>query len=229
MLFGIIAAMPEELDVLKKNLVGLQEERILASSYYTGYLSDKEVVLVQSGIGKSMAAMSVAILAHHFQVDVVINTGSAGAVAEGLSVGDIVIADRLVYHDVDVTAFDYAYGQMAGQPLYFEAAKELIPVLSSRLDDAGMSYKKGLIATGDSFVSDNKRLLTIKRYFPDVLAVEMEGAAVAQAAYVAGKPFLVIRAMSDTADHSAAISFDDFILEAGTRSAQVLMAFLKGL
>lgn len=104
MKIGIIAAMPEELAYLVQHLDNAQEQVVLGNTYHTGTIASHEVVLVESGIGKVMSAMSVAILADHFQVDALINTGSAGAVAEGIAVGDVVIADKLAYHDVDVTA-----------------------------------------------------------------------------------------------------------------------------
>ena len=171
--------------------------------------------------------MSVTILAETFGVDAIINTGSAGAVSEGLAIGDVVIADRLVYHDVDVTAFGYAYGQMAGQELYYQADQTLMASLQKVLNQQGIHNHVGLIATGDSFIAGQEKVDTIKHHFPEVLAVEMEGAAVAQAAQAAGKPFLVIRAMSDTAQGDANISFEAFILEAGKRSAQTLLALLE--
>lgn len=229
MTFGIIAAMEEELRELLAHLEHPQETQVLGRPYYTGRLSGQEVVLVQSGIGKVMSAMSVAILVDRFGADAIINTGSAGAVAQGLAVGDVVVADKLVYHDVDVTAFGYAYGQMAAQPLYFEADAELVAGFEKVLAAQDQTSQQGLIATGDSFIADPAKIAHIKEAFPDVLAVEMEGAAIAQVAYNLGKPFAVVRAMSDTADHSANISFDDFIIEAGKRSAQVLMALLKEL
>ena len=229
MKFGIIAAMPEELVYLTQNLDKTQEIQVLGNTYYTGTVGNTEVVLVQSGIGKVMSAMSVAVLADHFQVEAIINTGSAGALAEGIAVGDVVIADKLVYHDVDVTAFGYAYGQMAGQPLYFESDKKFITRIQTILSQLEQTWHLGLIATGDSFIAGDDKIASIKSHFPDVLAVEMEGAAIAQAAQALGLPFLVIRAMSDNANHEASISFDEFIIEAGRRSAQVLLAFLKAL
>mgnify|MGYP000888071579 FL=1 len=229
MKIGIIAAMPEELIHLTQNLDKPQEVQVLGNTYYTGTIGKTEVVLVQSGIGKVMSAMSVAVLADHFQVEAIINTGSAGALAEGIAVGDVVIADKLVYHDVDVTAFGYAYGQMAGQPLYFESDKNFITRIQTNLSQLEQTWHLGLIATGDSFIAGDDKIASIKSHFPDVLAVEMEGAAIAQAAQVLGLPFLVIRAMSDNANHEASISFDEFIIEAGRRSAQVLLAFLKAL
>ena len=229
MKIGIIAAMPEELAYLLQHLDDAREEKVLGNSYHTGKVGSVELVLVESGIGKVMSAMSVAILADHFQVDAVINTGSAGAVATGIAVGDVVIADKLCYHDVDVTAFGYDYGQMARQPLYFESDKKFISLIQESLSKLDQTWHLGLIATGDSFVAGEDKIKVIKKHFPQVLAVEMEGAAIAQAAHALNLPFLVIRAMSDNANHEASISFDEFIVEAGRRSAQALMTLLQSI
>ena len=227
MKFGIIAAMEEELKTLLLALQDKEEVTVLGKTYYASHIGQPEVVVVQSGIGKVLSAMSVTILAETFEVDAIINTGSAGAVSEGLAIGDVVIADRLVYHDVDVTALGYAYGQMAGQELYYQADQTLMASLQKVLNQQGIHNHVGLIATGDSFIAGQEKVDPIKHHFPEVLAVEMEGAAVAQAAQAAGKPFLVIRAMSDTAQGDANISFEAFILEAGKRSAQTLLALLE--
>ena len=229
MKIGIIAAMPEELVYLLQHLDDAREEKVLGNSYHTGKVGSVELVLVESGIGKVMSAMSVAILADHFQVDAVINTGSAGAVANGIAVGDVVIADKLCYHDVDVTAFGYDYGQMARQSLYFESDKKFISLIQESLSKLDQTWHLGLIATGDSFVAGEDKIKIIKEHFPQVLAVEMEGAAIAQAAHALNIPFLVIRAMSDNANHEASISFDEFIVEAGRRSAQALMTLLQSI
>lgn len=229
MKIGIIAAMEEELKLLVENLEDKSQETVLSNVYYSGRYGEHELVLVQSGVGKVMSAMSVAILVESFKVDAIINTGSAGAVATGLNVGDVVVADTLVYHDVDLTAFGYDYGQMSMQPLYFHSDKTFVSTFEAVLSKEEMTSKVGLIATGDSFIAGQKKIDVIKGHFPQVLAVEMEGAAIAQAAQATGKPFVVVRAMSDTAAHGANITFDEFIIEAGKRSAQVLMAFLKAL
>ncbi len=229
MKIGIIAAMPEELKVLLEHLESPEKHLRLGHVYHTGSIGRHEVVLVESGIGKVMSAMSVAVLVNDFKVTAVINTGSAGAVAEGLAIGDVVVADRLVYHDVDVTAFGYDYGQMARQPLYFEASRYLVSEMKKILDKTHQKARVGLIATGDSFVAGQEKIDRIKKHFPDVLAVEMEGAAIAQATHSIGLPFMVIRAMSDTASHDANVTFDEFILDAGKRSAETLIQFLKEL
>lgn len=229
MKIGIIAAMEEELKLLVENLEDKSQETVLSNVYYSGRYGEHELVLVQSGVGKVMSAMSVAILVESFKVDAIINTGSAGAVATGLNVGDVVVADTLVYHDVDLTAFGYDHGQMSMQPLYFHSDKTFVSTFEAVLSKEEMTSKVGLIATGDSFIAGQEKIDVIKGHFPQVLAVEMEGAALAQAAQATGKPFVVVRAMSDTAAHDANITFDEFIIEAGKRSAQVLMAFLKAL
>lgn len=229
MKIGIIAAMEEELRLLLENVLDCQVHQVLSNTYYTGRLGQHDLVLVQSGIGKVMSAMTVAILVDHFDVDAIINTGSAGAVAPGLAIGDVVVADQLVYHDVDVTAFGYAYGQMAVQPLYFNCDPQFVNTFKEVLAQSSTGSRVGLIATGDSFIAGQDKIDNIKTVFPTVLAVEMEGAAIAQAAHATGKPFIVVRAMSDTAAHDANITFDQFIIEAGKKSAQTLMAFLEKL
>ena len=229
MKIGIIAAMPEELKLLVEHLEMAEKHQRLGHVYHTGRIGHHEVVLVESGSGKVMSAMSVAVLANDFEVMAVINTGSAGAVASGLEIGDVVVADRLVYHDVDVTAFGYDYGQMARQPLYYEASRYLVEEMKAVLEKNQQVSQVGLIATGDSFIAGQDKIDQIKEHFPDVLAVEMEGAAIAQAAHSLGLPFMVIRAMSDTASHDANITFDEFILEAGKRSAETLIQLLNNL
>ena len=229
MKIGIIAAMPQELKILVEALQNGEKHLRLGKVYYTGSIGRHEVVLVESGIGKVMSAMSVAILADHFKVDAVINTGSAGALAAGIEVGDVVIADKLAYHDVDVTAFGYEYGQMAQQPLYFESDKKFVSLIQESLSKLNQKWHLGLIATGDSFIAGEDKIKAIKEHFPQVLAVEMEGAAIAQAAHALNLPFLVVRAMSDNANHEASISFDEFIVEAGRRSAQALLTLLQSI
>ncbi len=229
MKIGIIAAMPEELKLLVEHLEMAEKHQRLGHVYYTGRIKHHEVVLVESGIGKVMSAMSVAVLVNDFKITAVINTGSAGAVASGLEIGDVVVADRLVYHDVDVTAFGYDYGQMARQPLYYEASRYLVEEMKAVLEKTQQTSRVGLIATGDSFIAGQDKIDQIKAHFPDVLAVEMEGAAIAQAAHSLGLPFMVIRAMSDTASHDANITFDEFILEVGKRSAETLIQLLNNL
>lgn len=229
MKIGIIAAMDEELSLLIQKLENKTEELVIENTYYSGQYAGHDLVLVRSGVGKVMSAMTVAVLVEKFEVQALINTGSAGAVATQLGVGDIVVADKLVYHDVDLTAFGYDYGQMSMQPLYFESNPLFVETFQKVLEESDKNTATGLIATGDSFIAGPDKIDKIKAHFPDVLAVEMEGAAIAQAAFASKKPFIVVRAMSDTATHDANITFDEFIIEAGKESAQILLKFLENL
>ncbi|GFO52683.1 5'-methylthioadenosine/S-adenosylhomocysteine nucleosidase [Lactococcus garvieae] len=225
MKLGIICAMEEELRTLVENLDHASKITRHGYVFHTGSIGRHEVVLVQSGIGKVMSAMAVTLLVEVFSVDGIINTGSAGAVNHELKIGDVVVADRLAYHDVDVTAFGYAFGQMAQQPLYFESSKYFVSELKKAIENPVV----GLITSSDSFISSDGRIAEIKKHFPEVLAVEMEGASIAQAATALRKPFVIIRAMSDTASHDANVKFDEFIIEAGRKSAQTLMNFLNNM
>lgn len=225
MKLGIICAMEEELRTLVENLDHASKITRHGYVFHTGSIGRHEVVLVQSGIGKVMSAMAVTLLVEVFSVDGIINTGSAGAVNHELKIGDVVVADRLAYHDVDVTAFGYAFGQMAQQPLYFESSKYFVSELKKAIENPVV----GLITSSDSFISSDGRIAEIKKHFPEVLAVEMEGASIAQAAIALKKPFVIIRAMSDTASHDANVKFDEFIIEAGRKSAQTLMNFLNNM
>lgn len=225
MKLGIICAMEEELRTLVENLDNASKITRHGYVFHTGSIGRHEVVLVQSGIGKVMSAMAVTLLVEVFSVEGIINTGSAGAVNHELKIGDVVVADKLAYHDVDVTAFGYAFGQMAQQPLYFESSKYFVSELKKAIENPVV----GLITSSDSFISSDGRIAEIKKHFPDVLAVEMEGASIAQAATALKKPFVIIRAMSDTASHDANVKFDEFIIKAGRKSAQTLMNFLNNM
>lgn len=215
--------MDEEIRTLIENLENESKQTRHGFFFHSGSIGRNEVVLVRSGIGKVMSAIAVSLLVDLFEVDAIINTGSAGAVAQGLNIGDVVIADRLAYHDVDVTAFGYSYGQMAQQPLYFESSKYFVSELKKVIEQPQV----GLITSSDSFIANSQKIAEIKSHFPEVLAVEMEGASIAQASSALGKPFVVIRSISDTAEHDANVKFDDFIIEAGKKSAETLIALLE--
>lgn len=229
MKIGIIGAMAEELRLLRHDMTDCQEWTEAGATFISGKLGDKEVVVVQSGIGKVLAAVTTTLLISHYQVDLVINTGSAGGIGTGLSIGDVVIADKLAYYDADVTAFGYEMGQMAGMPLYYEAAEELVAKAIEAAENHHLSTKVGLIVTGDTFVNKQEKITEIKGFFPEVLANEMEGAAIAHVAHQFKTPFVVIRAMSDVGDEEASVNFDEFILEAGRKSAEMTIALVGAL
>jgi len=226
MKIGIIAAMQEELALLKEELIDAKSWTRAGIAFYSGALGNHEVILVQSGIGKVQAALTATLLVHEFGVQALINTGSAGGVGAGLKVGDVVISDTTAYWDVDVTGFGYEKGQLPAQPRYFESSKYLAMEMQKAAEKIGQHALRGLIVTGDSFISDPAKTQEIINTFPQVLACEMEGAAIGQVAHQFGIGYLVVRAMSDTADHQATQTFDEFIIDAGKRSAQMVLTFL---
>jgi adenosylhomocysteine nucleosidase len=227
MKIGIIGAMDEEVKVLLENVENLEKHTRGGLIFYQGFLGKHEVYIVKSGIGKVQMAITTTLLIEEFGVVAVVNTGSAGGIGEGLHVGDIVISEKVAYSDVDVTGFGYKFGQLPNQPLYFEASKYLVASMMDAAKNLSIEAKKGLIVSGDSFIDSDTKISTIKEHFPDALCVEMEGAAIGQVAHQFGVAFLVIRAMSDTANHEATVSFDDFIIEAGKKSAELVLEFLK--
>lgn len=226
MKYGIICAMEEEIKELRAQLTNANEENIANMIFYSGKINDHEVVLVRAGIGKVQAGVTTAFLIENFKVDAVINSGSAGGIGTGLAVGDLVLSTGAAYHDASATVFGYKPGQLPQQPQIFEADQELLQAVSEAASQTGLQVKPGLIVTGDQFVSSQAQIAAIKEIYPQALCCEMEGAAVAQVAYQFDKPFLIVRAMSDVGDEDAGQSFDEFIIDAGKKSAQMILNLL---
>jgi 5''-methylthioadenosine/S-adenosylhomocysteine nucleosidase len=224
---GILVPMAEEIGLYRQKLSAVETVEIGGASFTVGSYQSIDLVLAQSGIGKVQAAMTATVLCDHFQVDVLINSGSAAGVGAGLQVGELVIGDRLVYHDVDVVnGGDYVLGQVPDHDLYFPTDQRLVKIVQAAAQALNLKTITGLIATGDQFVADPQRVATIKQNFPGVQAVEMEGAAVAQIAANFACPSLIIRAISDNGDDEASVSFDEFVVQAGRHAAQLLLLAL---
>ncbi|WP_042345748.1 5'-methylthioadenosine/S-adenosylhomocysteine nucleosidase [Bacillus massiliigorillae] len=227
MRIAIIGAMEEEVQILRDKMENVQQEVIAGCEFNIGTLNGVDVVLLKSGIGKVNAAMSTAILLEKYQPTAVINTGSAGGYASELEVGDVVISSDVVHHDVDATIFGYAYGQVPQMPPTFVADEKLIEVAERAAKNIqGMQVAKGQIGTGDSFMNDPVRVEFVRTKFQDLIAVEMEAAAIAQVAYQFKTPFVVIRALSDIAGKESNISFDKFLETAAVNSSQLVINFL---
>jgi len=223
MKYGVICAMPEEIKELIDALEYKQEIELGSKTYYEGMISNQAVVLVESGIGKVEAGITTEHLISEFNADVVINSGSAGGIGEGLKVGDVVVSSETAYHDVDVMAFGYVYGQLPSQPATFKASEKWSQAIIEAGKSTGLNVLSGLIVSGDQFVASSDKINEIKANFPTALSSEMEGAAVGQVANDPDVQYVVVRAMSDTGDEDASVSFDDFIIDAGKRSAKMLL------
>ena len=227
MKYGIICAMEEEIKSLVAQLEDKKQDTIGGIDFYSGTINGKKVVLTRSGIGKVQAGVTTGLLIANYKVDAVINSGSAGGIGEGLRVGDVVLSTGAAYHDADATAFGYKPGQLPQQPQIYTADEDLLEAISKAAKESNLVAKEGLIVTGDQFVSSSEKIAAIKEIYPEALSCEMEGAAIAQVAYQFSVPFLIIRAMSDVGDEDAGQSFDEFIIEAGKKSANMILNFLK--
>ena len=220
---GIIGAMDEEVKLLKEEISDKKNHSIAGSEFTEGKLGSVDVILLKSGIGKVNASMGTTLLNHHFQPDVVINTGSAGGFHQDLDVGDAVISEEVCHHDVDVTAFGYDYGQVPGMPPTYKADSTLVEIAEKCADKiTDIHVAKGLIATGDSFMSDPERVDFVRKKFENLYAVEMEAAAIAQVCYQFQIPFVIIRALSDIAGKDSNTSFEQFLDKASHHSATLV-------
>ncbi|API89163.1 5'-methylthioadenosine/S-adenosylhomocysteine nucleosidase [Marinilactibacillus sp. 15R] len=229
MKIGIIAAMEQEVNILVDKLKDKTVSTVANQTFYNGIIDKAEVVLVQSGIGKVNAAIATTLLIEKYNAEVVINTGSAGGIGKELKIGDLVVSTELSYNDADARIFGYDFGQIPQMPSRYKADSDLIDNVSKAADKMNWLINKGLIVTGDSFIANSDKISDIKGNFPEALVTEMEGAAVAQTCYQFGVPVVVVRALSDTSDEKASVSFEEFIEQAGKKSAEMVLNFLKDL
>ena len=215
-MIGIIGAMDEEVHQIV-NAMEVEKVEIKASmTFNMGKLSGKDVVIVRSGIGKVNAAVCTQILVDDFGVDYVINTGIAGSLKSEIDIADIVISDDVLHHDMDASGFGYALGQIPRmETLSFKADEKLIALAKDScahvIPQVGVHI--GRIVSGDQFISNKEVKDKIISNFSGY-CTEMEGAAIAQAAYLNKVPFLILRAISDKADDSATMDYPTFEAQA---------------
>ncbi|EOI5818994.1 5'-methylthioadenosine/S-adenosylhomocysteine nucleosidase [Cronobacter malonaticus] len=226
---GIIGAMEEEVTLLRDKIDNRQTLNIAGCEIYTGTLNGVEVALLKSGIGKVSAAIGATLLLEHCKPDVIINTGSAGGLAPSLKVGDIVVSDEVRYHDADVTAFGYEYGQMAGCPAAFKADEKLIAAAQETIEKLNLHAVRGLVVSGDAFINGSVNLAKIRHNFPQAIAVEMEATAIGHVCHNFGVPFVVVRAISDVADQQSHLSFEEFLAVAAKQSSLMVETLLTSL
>lgn len=226
---GIIGAMEEEVMLLRDKIDNRQTLTLAGYEIYTGTLNGMEVALLKSGIGKVSAAMGATLLLEHCKPDVIINTGSAGGLASSLKVGDIVVSSEVRYHDADVTAFGYEFGQMAGCPAAFIADEKLIAAAEQCIEQLNLHAVRGLVVSGDAFINGADNLTKIRTRFPQAIAVEMEATAIGHVCHNFGTPFVVVRAISDVADQESHLSFDEFLATAAKQSSLMVETLLQKL
>ncbi len=226
----IIGAMEEEITLLKAQLNQCKIEHVAHLSVLTGTIGKHHIYLVQCGIGKVASGAATALLIQAYSPDAVINTGSAGGFDPELRIGDIVIATQLLHHDVNVTHFGYELGQVPQMPARYESDKNLVKIAQSAVESlTDVKVKTGLVCSGDSFVGSDDAANLIKTNFPNMAAVEMEGAAIAQVCHVMSTPFVVIRSLSDIAGKTSTMSFDAYLEVAARNSAKLVLNMVNQL
>ncbi len=226
---GIIGAMDEEVSKIKDCLEHMQVTTIAAMDFYEGSLNGINVVIVRSGIGKVNAAICTQILIDKFNVTAIINTGIAGSLKNEINIGDIVLSTDAIQHDVDAAAFGYELGVIPRMDTSdFKASQELITIAEQSCKNIlkHVNVFCGRILSGDQFISDKEKKDWLTNTFAGY-CTEMEGAAIAQTAYLNQIPFLIIRAISDKADDSAHMDYPEFETMAIENSVLLLKEMLK--
>ena len=227
-MIGIIGAMEEEVAALKEDM-DIQETVEQASMVFCkGKLCGKDVVVVRSGIGKVNAGICAQILVDRFQADMLINTGIAGSLDARIDIGDMVISTDALHHDKDATIFGDAIGQIPRMDtLAFPADEELVRKAAKANEKANPDIRTftGKVASGDQFISSREAKEKIVENFHP-LCVEMEGAGIAQAAYLNKVSYVIIRAISDKADNSATMDYPTFERQAIAHSVRLMKELL---
>ena len=228
-MLGIIGAMDVEVGEVKRAMDNVTVETVAAMDFYRGMLKGKEAVVVRSGIGKVNAAICTQILADHYHVDAVINTGIAGSLKNEINIGDVVLSTDTVHHDVDATGFGYPAGQIPQMKEFsFHADEKLRNLAENCCKEVNpeVGIFKGRVVSGDQFVSDRVKKTWISDTFQG-FCTEMEGAAIAQTAHLNHIPFLIIRAISDKADDSANMDYSEFEQKAVKASVNLILAMAE--
>ena len=228
---GIIGAMEEEVAALKEKMEIKRVLKKASMEFCEGTLQEKPVVVVRSGIGKVNAGLCTQILADVFEVKKVINTGIAGSLDARIDIGDIVISTEALQHDMDATQFGYPLGQIPRmETLAFPADAEMAKIAKEACEAVNPEIKvfTGRVVTGDQFIANKEIKDRIKTNF-DGLCTEMEGAAIAQAAWLNEIPFVIIRAISDKADDSAEMDYPTFERQAIIHSVRLTEEMVRRL
>lgn len=229
---GIIGAMEIEVETLKSHMQITNTIEKASMTFLEGVLNHVSVVIVRSGIGKVNAGMCVQILSDIFHVTHVINTGVAGSLNAAIDIGDIVVSTDALYHDVDATGFGYPLGEVPQLgTLSFTADSQMAEQAkaSCQIVNPDIKVFEGRIVSGDQFVSSPAVKDSILAHFPGSLCTEMEGAAIAHAAWLNHIPFVIIRAISDKADDSAHMDYPAFEKAAAEHSAKLVEHMIQQL
>ena len=227
-MIGIIGAMSEEVDLIKKEMKFTYEEKIGRFTFIIGSLRNRKIVLAESGIGKVNAGMMATIMITKFNVKAIIFSGVAGALDKRLSVGDVVIGEKMIQHDMDVREFGLKKGEIPRMATsVFESDKEILDIISSfELPDH--KIYKGTIISGDQFISSKQVKTDLAEEF-SAMAVDMESSSVAQVCYQLERKCLVVRSISDSVTDDSMMEYSKFIELAAHNSKEIVCYLMENL
>jgi adenosylhomocysteine/aminodeoxyfutalosine nucleosidase len=225
---AIMGAMEEEIEPLLAYFDKVNVVEYANNKYYEVSYNDLDIVIAYSKIGKVFASLTASTMIEKFACDTLLFSGVAGGINSKLKIGDLIIADKLCQHDLDITAFGHPNGFVPGGKVFVETSKELREVAIKVAKENNLKVIVGTIATGDQFVHSVERKDFIEKTF-NADALEMEGASVAVVCDALNIPFFILRAISDTADMDAGFDFDEFLKSSAKNSADYLIKILKEL
>ncbi|MGW8169265.1 MAG: 5'-methylthioadenosine/adenosylhomocysteine nucleosidase [Sulfurovaceae bacterium] len=228
MKIAIIGAMREEIDPLLAKMDSVIETKYANNIYYEATYKGKEIVVAYSKIGKVFSALTATLLIEKFGCKIVLFSGVAGAISSDLKIGDLIIADGLCQHDLDITAFGHPYGFVPEGEVCIPTDLELRKIAHEVAKVKGISLKEGIIATGDQFVACSQKKSWVAETFK-ASALEMEGASVAVVCNALNIPFFILRAISDSANDEAGIDFDTFLESSAKVSAEFILDMVERL
>ena len=223
---AIMGAMPEEIEPIISKLENLKETRYAANTYYEGTYNGQELVVAYSKIGKVFATLTATSLIQKFGCEKLVFSGVAGAISPELNIGDLIIADGLCQHDLDITAFGHPYGYVPEGEVCIPTDVTLRNVAKEVASEKDLKLVEGVIATGDQFVANPERKDWIGETFK-AHALEMEGASVAVVCSSLEVPFFILRAISDSADMDASFNFDEFLESSAKISADFILSMVE--
>ncbi len=228
MKIAIMGAMPEEIEPIISQLDNLKVTEYGANKYYEGNYKGKDVVVAYSKIGKVFATLTATLLIEKFGCEVLLFSGVAGAISDELSIGDLIIADGLCQHDLDITAFGHPHGYVPEGEVCIPTDVKLRDVAKKVAKAKGIELKEGVIATGDQFIACSDKKVWIEKTFK-ADALEMEGASVAVVCSSLDIPFFILRAISDAADMDASFNFDEFLDSSAKISADFILSMVESI
>jgi len=225
---AIMGAMEEEITPLLQYFTDINKVEFADNIYYEAKYNNIDVVIAYSKIGKVFSTLTATTMIEKFGCDTLLFSGVAGGINPELKIGDLIVANQLTQHDLDITAFGHPFGYVPGGAVFVKTDEKLKNIALEVAKQNNIKIIEGTIATGDQFVADEKR----KQFIYDTFkadALEMEGSSVAVVCDALDVPCLIIRAISDTADMDAGFNFDEFLETSAKKSAEFLIQIIKTL